>query len=57
MTFEQHLQTELKRQEEQNHVRRTAAQTRRVLLPLEHTRAIQHQLREILLASNEQPVE
>ena len=56
MTFEQHLQAEMKRLEEQ-HERREAGETRKVLLPPQHSRAIRNHIRAILLASGEQSVE
>ena len=57
MTFEQHLQAEIKRLEEAQHDRREAGQARQILLPLRDSLAIQHHLRAILLASGEQSVE
>ena len=58
MTFEEHLQAAIKRQEEDDeNARREAREARAVLLPLRDSQAIQHQFREILLASGEQVVE
>lgn len=57
MTFEQHLQAEIKRQEEQQHVRREAGQARKILLPLRDLLQIQHLFREICVAGGEKPVE
>jgi hypothetical protein len=57
MTFEQHLQAEMKRLEEAQHDGREAGQARQILLPLRDSLAIQHHLRAILLASGEQSVE
>ena len=58
MTFEQHLQAEIKRQKERDaSVRHQTREARAVLLPLRDSQAIQHHIREILLASGEQPVE
>jgi hypothetical protein len=58
MTFEEHLQAAIKRQkEDEERVRHQTGEARAVLLPLRDSQAIQHQFREILLASGEQPVE
>jgi hypothetical protein len=57
MTFEQHLQAEMKRLEEAQHDRRTVGKTRKIFLSPRHSQEIRNQLRAILLASGEQPVE
>lgn len=56
MTFKEHLQHEMNRLEERNE-RREAGQTRKVLLPLQHSKQIQHLIREICVASGEKSVE
>lgn len=56
MTFKEHLEHEMTRLEERNE-RREATQARNVLLPLQHSRQIQHLIREICVASGEKSVE
>lgn len=47
MNFKEHLQAQIKRLEERQHVRRTTREAWLVLLPLEHRIAVLHHVREV----------
>jgi hypothetical protein len=57
MTFEQHLQAEMKRLEEAADDRRKTGQARPILLPLRDSFTIQHLIREIYQAGGAGRVE